>query len=350
MKCVLFIISLGLAYSHDTQGFTGNVATPLGQIVNVQLDPFVGSDFENNFVKLTGIPDETLPDKYDCYCFSADDPRFATVHAYYHASKQLLELHKLLANHKLAAPPQIRISLKTTSGLEPSGSASGGSITLRIGRPDFDISLLAHEIGHEVQFAITGKTPIQLLEIGNAKEMALWADSEWNKYALRAGSLEGAANLLASFYTGHSEIGKLDWHEAAIDIQTLVVFPILVPTVRSGLQRRLNSVRYSAAYPRSLETVEQLLKNPSFPKLLDQPDPYLASAAINAPLWQAGQLFGKELLLGLFLRSLSEFKPVGSYANFAEILMRNSQSFFPLHAYLSREYKARGLTRVSPGG
>jgi hypothetical protein len=272
------------------------------------------------------------------WCFPIDDERFAYVHTLYYATQQIDRFQKLAT--KLGVQPlnPIAFDLVKVDREMPAGGSQHGSIMLRIPVPAIDPTVIAHEVGHEIHYHMAGFFVDQL--VGTSMK-----ESKWQRAMEQLGVIEGTANLISALFTGQSRMGAFSYRDAAIDIDSFVRFPDVVPTVEFALSRFTGALGFRAAYPKSVQTMEEALKTP-YPALkqtLNLPDAYLASAVINQPMWKAAIQFGFDRVELLYLSALRDFVNFQSYSDLARRLEKMSEPDVPVNTFLKSEFLRRGL-------
>ena len=305
--------------------------------IEVVLPEFSGDVLKSDLVVFANLPKDLLPDKNGCLCFELTDERFAFVHTYYHASKQLEFYNKVFSQLGLPRLPQIEIKLEPDPSMPTSGSAGISKATLTYSSPALDISSLAHEIGHFIHFNAAGRE-----HFGNVPPFSM-------EGVQHLGVKEGSANMLAALYLGVSQIGKYDGYDFYYDIDSFIQFPDYLISKRDQLVRVLSSPKFSAKYPifaSSVQTaITQIDANPTASIYYSYPDPYLSSAVINQPLWRASIVFGADAIRLLYVKAISELKEFRSYSDLANALLVAAKSRdIKLYLVLKDEYILRGLT------
>lgn len=332
---VSIVPALGASFTH-----TGTVAVWVnGQktIQTVLLDSIKFGSLENDLVELEDVPPHFLPDKAGCFCFSESDKRFAFVHAYYHANEILLKFNDFLKASGLRLVKKTKISLAFAPGYFTGGGADSGRVYLRIPHSAFDFTILAHELAHEVHQTIIGKNLRDVLSDALDKQ-------EWDKAAAQGLVSEGSANILAALVTNEESIGRHDYGDAAFRIDRFVRFPDIVPTNSQQVETMLNSPFILKAYPHSIVELKDMIIKPAFPELMDRPSSYLASAAINQPLWQAAKTYGAPIIVQIYLKALAALPNWQSHLELKNEILIQAQSInASLSDDLEAEFKSRGL-------
>lgn len=325
----------GASFTH-----TGTVAVWVnGQkiIQMVLLDSLKSDSLESDLVELKDVPLNFLPDKSGCFCFSESDQRFAFVHAYYHANKTLLKFNAFLKASSLTLVKKTKISLTFAPGYLTSGGSDFGEVYLRIPHSAFDFTILAHELAHEVHQTIIGKNLRDVLSDAHGKE-------DWDKTAAQGLVSEGSANILAALATDEESIGRYDYDDAAFHVDRFVRFPDFVPTITQQVETMLNSPFILKAYPNSVVELRDMIVNPTFPDLMSRPSSYLASAAINQPLWQAAKTYGTSVIFQMYLKALAALPNWQSHLELKNEILIQAQTINSfLYNDLETEFKSRGL-------
>ena len=342
------IVTGKVAVRHDSTPFP----------VKVVLFSDASSVLKNKRLSFSNAPIDFKPDSSGCFCFDIDDERFAFVHAYYHANRQITEVNRIL-NHLLLPPIEgVTLSLnQNSSGVATYGSTSfdGRSISIGYAHPAMDISILAHEVGHVIHMQLMdGPIPELLGMPGKLEDISV---EEYRTINFQAGVYEGAAQLSAVFYTLDSRIGRYAALDAAMEMDNFVRFPDLVPTIKWYHTRRVNAPLFSTAYPNTVEISKVILGDsldpPPFPPHLfhlikasmDWPEPYTASAAIVQPLLWAAREFGRVNVMEIYLKSLSSLKHWRGYRDWAQMILDKATTP-EIKEFLKYEFDQRGLLEV----
>ena len=333
-----FLSQWGLASSHS---YTGSVALWVnGQKVirSVELKSRKKLSLESDLVLLEKTPADFLPNERGCFCFSENDWRFAYVHAYFHATRFLSKLNLYLKGLGLNSIKKITVSLSPAPGYLTSGGSKFGMVYLSIPHPAFDPTIFAHELSHEIHQHIIGKNLRDVLSDALEKE-------DWDRAASQGLVSEGTANILAALITGEEAIGRYDYGDAAFRINSFVRLPESAPTLGQQFERLLKSPFIGSNYLSSIADLREMIKNPAFPQLMSRPSPYLASAAINQPLWLAAKTFGAPVILKIYLRTLAAIPNWQSHLELTSELINQAGVIDPtLSKYFQTEFNARGIS------
>ena len=233
-KCLVALALVG------SSGAFADVNVPRGKVavwsngtafpVDVQLPSFTDGVLKNDLVEMVNVPADMQSAADGSYSFDPTDDRFAFVHAYYYATQEIAAYNGLMEPlfHKQLSGVKVALS-RAKEGTAPSGGGGGmGGIYISYARPAFDISILAHEIGHEVHSLLLGEPIFQVLSFQSPIDFTVFAQQE--------GVLEGTANLLAALFLGRSKIGEYDLYEGAFDLDNFVRFPDRVPLLKEALR------------------------------------------------------------------------------------------------------------------
>jgi len=338
LAAVLFIFALniraeGAAMRGRIAVFQNNLPIP----IDVTLPEFSDGLLKSDVVDIANIPVELVPDKNGCLCFDVTDDRFAFVHTYYHASKQLEFYNKIFSRLGLPRLRHIEIRLDRDTSMPTSGSAGISKATLSYSNPALDISTLAHEIGHFIHYNAAGTE-----RFGDIPPFTM-------EGAQNLGVREGSANILAALYLGVPQIGKYDSYELHTDLDSFIRFPDYLVSMREQLVRVLSSPNFSAKYPLFVDSVRSSLRqidaDPTASAYYGYPDPYISSSVINQPLLKASNVFGADAIRLLYVKTISKLKEFRSYSDLANALLETARNTdVSLFQYLRDEFILRGLT------
>ena len=76
---------------------------------------------------------------------------------------------------------------------------------------------------------------------------------------------------------------------------------------------------------------------------LDLPSPYFHSNIVNQPLWLASTKFGRDEIIDLYLKVISNTASVKFYSDFAQRILNQSKSKKLIAGFLLNEFVKRGL-------
>lgn len=304
---------------------------------------------QSALVSIKNVPATLLPDPQGCLCYSVEQKEFAFAHAFYYATLQLQEVNAALGDLGLPSVSGITISLGQYDSptQAPAGGTDFDGRTINLGypHPAFDVSILAHEIGHAVHLQLL-KTPLpELLPVMRQDPMTLsFADARTITFQM--GIVEGAAQMGAVLFTGDSRIGRYDWVDMAYEMDNFVRFPDLVPSYGQHYTGWATAPIFSKTYPDSASLARDLLINkfgvPYHQEWLAWPEPYSASAAIIQPMFRAMQRFGKGAVLRTHLKALATMTKWSGYRDWAEALIQSADSP-ELRSFLNDAFSERGL-------
>lgn len=338
--CFLFVLSFS---ELKAATFTGCAAIwSQGQPISIEvpIELTNPNGFGNGQVTFTNTPENLRPNegKYP-WCFSVNDDRFAYVHTLYYVTEVIRWFNRLAINLGIFPLQRLTIDLrKAEDGTMPGGAANNGNIALQFSIPALDPTLIAHEVGHGLHDHLAGRLLSQLVNESLEKR-------QWRQAIEQRGVLEGTANLISALFNHHSQIGAFSYFDATMEIDKFVSFPNLFPTVEYELRRFIEAPIFRNSYPKSAQSMEDFLKNPSplFKETLLLPDPYLASAIINQPLWKAAMRFGFQRVELLYFTALKGFVEFQSYAHLARQIEKVAARDPFLQIFLQSEFRKRGL-------
>ena len=310
------------------------------EITEVQLPEFKERLFQNDLVELqvSGFTQKIIENPENVYCYEPTDPRFAVVQAYYHATQALTYFNSLIDALDTMPLEGLKITLRERPDKPTSGTTTPHKIYFKFGSPAFDPSVLAHEVAHAVQFHLA-KAP-------SAETLALLYKLDDQEKGEREAIWEGLANLLAAFFMGFSQVGKFDYPGIPSDVNSFVRFPDLVPRHRNYLDTAIHTKAFAERYPVQAADWTNLiadLEKKGKADLLNQPMPYLASAAFTQPLWLAADQFGKQNIEHLLLKTLPALNEPVHYKSFIRELLKQAHPFENIHSFLKQAFQIRGL-------
>ena len=295
---------------------------------------FSDTPLKNHYFEIKNAPSSYLPDNDGCYCFPIDSQEFSYSHLYYYLSFYYQELNHLLKKFGYQKLAGTKIRLNWLPNNQPSGSAGNGSILFNLPHTTIDPTVISHEIGHELHTHLSGDF---ISTISN-----LYKKKKWDQLTAWLLVMEGTANFISSVLNLDPRIGRYDYFEAAIDIDSYIKFPDKIVTQQDKWRIMVNSYSFAAKYPESVKLAQEQLLKPPFPELLDLPDPYYSSAAINQPLWHAMKLYGRDKIIQIYFKALDDWQKIEKYSDFAKriILVTENKN---ITLFLSREFRKRGL-------
>jgi len=265
--------------------------------------------------------------------FFENDRRFAYIHGYYHASIQLKKIDFLLKelHHSSLPPLHVRLG-KTESGNATSGVGWKDEVSIKFAKPMFDISLLAHEVGHSIHGQFLQKDfSVIIPDIKDVPDV-------YRKLSV----LEGVANLLSVLYLKQPFIGNMDWYESFYSVDTFIKFNNL-PSLEFIWSNRLRGVEFRKHYPVTASQMEGVLINPPYPGMLIEPEPYAASAVFTQPVWIAANIFGFDKILSILLETLIAMREIHNYNNFTVQLLKSSMKYPRIYIFFKNEFEIRNL-------
>lgn len=286
------------------------------------------------FFEIEGVPETVTANQVGCYCFPITAPEFIYTHVYFYTSKYLGETNRLLEAFGYPLLKGLKIQILRTPGEQSTGSAAPGLITLRTPNNAIDPTVLAHEIGHELHRHLSGEYLPAFPD--------MIRDRNWSGVYSWLGVMEGTANFISAILNEDPRVGRHDWYDVSIDLNTFVRFPDLVPTVADNFRAIVSSFYFAQKYPITLALARDQLANPRIPEIMSMPDPYRASAAINQPLWQAVASFGKQPVAKIYFAALHRWIPTHAYSDFAQRILESTQDP-ELRTFLAHSFAERGL-------
>ena len=321
---LLFTASLS-AWAQPHKGCVAifHESTPIS--IEVDLPEFKGGTLQTTQFQFTNKPTNLQPDESGRYCYHMSDPRFAFVHTFYYAVKEIEDYNRIFG--KLGIPLKKTLSWHVLkNATHPSTGTATGGVTYPETAPD--PSLIQHEIGHWVQAVAN-----QECENCNSDSLS-----------------EGSANLLAALHSGDSIIGRHDGYAFAYDINLFVRLPDYIITYRNTLERIIEDPITERKYPAEIKQIRDMFElaktNPDMEAWMRSENPYTTSDAINQPLWFAAINFGAESIKLIYVKTLSMLnkKQEYTYSEVAQITLQNANEVNPaIASYLTNEYIKRGV-------
>lgn len=299
----------------------GEQATP----ATVSLEPFTGAEFRNDVVRLTGLPDDLRTDESGCYCFADDDPRFAYVHTYVHATRVLRTWNDRLRELELPPVRDVEISIKAAKPdelpngwiVEPAlerGARERVSVVFAYHRPLIDPMLITHELGHVIDHWV--RDP-------NATEP--------KASSIPLASRELAPNMLAVPELGVTKYLEFSLLDAAKDFLRAGRYPEDVVSERRALVEWLAAPRFAAAYPAWTAKMRTALDATAADKLT-APDDYGNNFLVVAPLIALANACGKAPVLRTVLFGLSKLHAHSDVGHLTPLLAGRSHVECPAEA------------------
>ena len=284
---------------------------------------------QNKFVTFVDAPDLKKDDE-NCFCYPVEDIRFAYVQAYYHITKQLQFYEQKLKLLNISMKEPLKVKLTQVPGQQTWGMISEENfLELEFPTPAFDYSLLAHEVSHTIHHLLGASTTI-------STENETWFYDQ--------GVSEGTANILAALYLNSPIISEFSTLQNSVDL--FVREPDMVYTNRNQYEVALANPLLWETFPEWAQKIksfyeEQKTSEDSYE--LDLPSPYFHSNIINQPLWLASTKFGREEIIDLYLKVISNTSSVKSYSDFAQRILNQSKSKKLIAGFLLNEFVKRGL-------
>ena len=288
---------------------------------------------QNRFVIFENAP-ELKRDSNNCFCYPADDIRFAYVQAYYHITKQLIFFEKKLKPLNFSIKEPLRVKLTQVPGQQTWGMVPEENVLeLEFPTPDFDYSLLAHEVAHTIHH-LMGASPYI------STEEATWIYNQ--------GVSEGTANILAALYLNSPVISEFSPVKNSVDL--FVREPDMIYTNRKQYEVALANPNLWKTFPEWANKIKSFFEEQQVSEdayELDLPSPYFHSNILNQPLWLASQKFGRDKIIDIYLRVVADTSPVKSYSDFAQRILKQASFDRLISNFLFDEFTKRGL-KVSP--
>lgn len=292
-------------------------------------DP-AGNVLENHFVSFLNPPENLNKNSRNCFCYSEDDIRFAYVQAYYHASKQLQFFKDQLSLLGISLNLKVSFKLNKTLNQQTWGMVSDiNIIELEFSQPAFDYTLFAHEIAHVVHQYLGGSFSVS---------------TENENWFYEQGFNEGTANILAALYLENPVISAHSPLKNSVDL--FVREPDQIFTNRRQYEEALANEDLWLIFPQWAKTIEsfvQELQSSENAWELDLPSPYFHSNIVNQPLWHASKFFGRDIVLSIYLKTISQLKTINSYSDLAQAIVDRSNGHVEFQQFLMKEFKDRGL-------
>ena len=330
IAALIFIFS-SLSIEAATFGAISLVENGKRKVAVIEIPDPNGEKLENSFIKFLNPPKKLIKDSNGCYCFPEKDIRFAYVQAYHHVSKQLDFFRTQLFRLGLPLNIQITMKLKMVPEQQSWGMVSDeNTIEFEFPTPTFDYTILAHEVAHVIHQGLGGSA---------------YVSTENDNWFYEQGLNEGTANILAALYLDNPIISAYSPLKNSIDV--FVREPDQVFTNRKQYEDALANKELWATFPEWAKKIEQFFieqQSSEDAYELDLPSPYFHSNIVNQPLWRASKLFGRDVVLGIYLKTLSQVNTVNSYSELAQAVLENTKDHIKLREFLMKEFKDRGLT------
>ncbi len=319
-----------IATTTTTTTTTGCIAIFQGTkpiAIEVVLPTFEGGVLQTKQFNFANLPKNMKPDEQGRFCYPMDDERFAFVHVYYYAVKEIEDYNKIFM--KLGLPLGKTLKLTLTKEVSfPTGGSTGiedGIITYP-GTPA-DISVIHHEIGHWVRDNAVGR-------LNNPGEILS----------------QSSADFLAALHSGNTFIEKDELPASAYDINTYVHITNALITKKQLFEIILQDPIFAARFPIPYGEIKKVLQkaatDPFLAEYLNTPDFDFNASAINQPLWKAAMLYGVETIKLIYVKMLAAFKEDQNYSftDIAQALIKNANEINPeLGEYLENEFTFRGI-------
>lgn len=130
---------------------------------------------------------------------------------------------------------------------------------------------------------------------------------------------------------GDTPINKATLPEWPYDVNTFIRFPDSEICTIEVMKSLLAIPRIKTEYPEYFITVQNEIEksktDSNLKNFLAQPDPYFSSAVINQPLWQASQLFERDLVITIYLRAISNLKSASSYSHLVSQILIEARPY-----------------------
>lgn len=275
------------------------------------------------------VPVPTLmSDAKGCFCYGPETVEFAYVHTFYYADQILRRYNSALLGRKLMPVSDVKLQLHYFPGFPETGFATPGSeVELDYFHKPIDPYLIAHELGHIVDYKIAS----QVNYMGDDFEVS-----------------EGIANMLAALAIERSDYSRF-WRfdGPTSDVDRFIKLPdgeiTWLQTVKKFLQAEEFLKVYYNYKPVLEEELEDLLQNG------DYIDDYSTSAVINQPIWKIAQRDGFDTAMAFYLETLIQRSTdIASFDEQANLIISTACVNDPDLAFeLYDAYQQRGLA-VNP--
>ncbi|WP_394850423.1 hypothetical protein LZC95_23560 [Pendulispora brunnea] len=293
----------------------------------VAIEPFAGSPFTNDVVRLRDVPEDVKPDASGCYCFAETDARFAYAHTYVHATRALRSYNARLAEIGLAPVKDVPISLvKANAGMPTTGSLGerNGTVFVEVttSSPVVDTGVLVHEIGHIIHRKIAG--------------------SDAGTSSIPLGITELAPNLLAALELRITRFAEYAWMDAAIDLTRELHCPDRILRDADLFQSQIDAPRFAAAFPVWVGALREELQ--THPEQYQAPDEYSNSALVVGPMLATAPACGYAALQRVALEALHDVRTSGTMGALSQRLVAHARTECPAGAdALEERLRARGV-------
>jgi len=156
---------------------------------------------------------------------------------------------------------------------------------------------------------------------------------------------EGTANILAALYLENPVISAYSPLKNSIDL--FVREPDQIFTNRKQYEEALANKELWVTFPEWAKKIEQFFREQQSSEdayELSLPSPYFHSNIVNQPLWLASKLFGRDVVVKVYLKTISQINTIHSYSDLAQTVLENSSDNVKLRDFLLSEFTERGLT------
>lgn len=330
IRTILTLVAFYAPLSHSAElGSILIYENGIPKISKLEISPTKEGILQNKFVTFVDAPD-LKKDAENCFCYPSDDIRFAYVQAYFHISKQLEFYTEKLKSLNVKINEPIKVKLTQVPGQQTWGMISEENfLELEFPTPAFDYSLLAHEVAHTIHHLLGAPTSI-------STEKETWFYDQ--------GVSEGTANILAALYLDSPTISEFSVLQNSIDL--FVREPDMIYTNRKQYETALSDTNLWRTFPEWAQKIKSFFEEQQISEdayELDLPSPYFHSNIINQPLWLASKKFGRNEIVNLYLRVISNTASVTSYSDFAQRILNHPSSNKLIKQFLFDEFLKRGL-------
>ena len=316
-------MSFVTSFASATTGSKGCIAKTVNgrlELMEVDLPLFDGGILRNKLIDIKTLPENLVPDEQGRYCYNLNDDRLAYVQMYYFATVMVQDYNKIL--NKIGQASIQALPIYLTKITEPgkclgNGEAKRDGLYLSFKDPSIEHTLIGHEISHMIDYHLTKKYDLE--ETSQSKSI-----------------LEGTGNILAALSMQESIIDKLNIDEyVSIPFSDRFSGKHSYELILSFLKNKENEC-YA-----DLDEINSFMGQDFFQSILEKSDPYVVSALISQPIWQAAKIFGFSKVKELYLKALIEL-PLNNYQGLAQEII-NQASDKEIKDYLRNAYLERGL-------
>jgi hypothetical protein len=269
-------------------------------------------------------------DSSNCFCYSSKDIRFAYVQAYYHISKQLQFFEEKLKRLNISIKEPLKVKLTQVPGQQTWGMVPEENVLeMEFPTPDFDYSILAHEVSHTIHHLLGASPSI-------STENETWIYDQ--------GVGEGSANILAALYLNSPIISEFSPLQNSVDV--FVREPDMIYTNRKQYEVALANPNLWKTFPEWAQKIKSFFEKQQVSEdayELDLPSPYFHSNIVNQPLWLASKKFGRDKIIAIYLSVIADTSPVSSYSDFAQRILKQASSENLISKFLFDEFTRRSL-------